>query len=162
MENILHRKNWDFAPIDISVKATSLEGVLMATGRALYSLVFITSSFWHFNPAAVTYATNQGLLAASFFVPLSGLLILAGGLSVLLGYHARLGALALAFFLVPTTLIMHRFWGLDDAYLAAHQQSHFIKNTALLGASLLICYFGSGPASVDAARLRRQKTVKIE
>jgi uncharacterized membrane protein YphA (DoxX/SURF4 family) len=47
---------------------------------------------------------------ASIAVPLSGVLAIAGGLSILLGYRAKLGACLIVVFLVPVTLMMHRFW----------------------------------------------------
>ncbi|WP_329503659.1 hypothetical protein RFN58_35765 [Streptomyces iakyrus] len=44
----------------------------------------------------------------------SGLLILVGGLSILLGVWADLGALLLVVFLVPTAVLMHGFWKESD------------------------------------------------
>src|SRR4051795_10766399 len=35
---------------------------------------------------------------------------LGGGLALLVGYRARLAALALFLFLIPTTVIFHNFW----------------------------------------------------
>ncbi len=68
---------------------------------------------------------------------------------MLLGYRARLGAFLLILFLVPVTLVMHKFWGLGDAQEAAMQKVNFMKNTSLVGAALMIIYFGSGPVSLD-------------
>jgi putative oxidoreductase len=82
-------------------------------------------------------------------VPLAGLLALAGGLSIMLGFHARIGALVLLIFLVPVTLVMHKFWGLPDPQMAMMQKTHFMKNVALMGACLLLMYYGSGPYSLD-------------
>ena len=87
---------------------------------------------------------------AAMLVPASGVIALLGGLSILLGYHARYGAWLLALFLVPVTLTMHRFWGLADPMAARMQHIMFMKNAAMLGASLLIAHFGSGPLSLDA------------
>ena len=47
-------------------------------------------------------------------VPLSGVLAIAGGLSILLGYHTKLGGRLLVLFLVPVTLMMHKFWTVQD------------------------------------------------
>lgn len=57
---------------------------------------------------------------------------------VVLGAWADLGALLLAAFLVPTALLMHRFWGLDDPMMAQDQTAHFNKNIALTGAVLVL------------------------
>ena len=91
---------------------------------------------------------------ASVLVPLAGILALLGGLSVIVGFHARYGAMLLVFFLVPVTLVMHKFWGIADAQVAMVQQIMFMKNLSMLGAALLIVHFGSGPVSLDSRRAR--------
>ena len=75
---------------------------------------------------------------------------LVGGLSILLGYKAKWGAWILVAFLVPVTVMMHRFWGIIDPQMATMQGAMFMKNLSMLGAALLIAYFGAGPLSLDA------------
>jgi uncharacterized membrane protein YphA (DoxX/SURF4 family) len=74
---------------------------------------------------------------------------LAGGLSVLLGYHTRLGAWLLVIFLVPVTLVMHTFWATADPIAFQVEKGMFLRNVTMLGGALLISYFGAGPLSVD-------------
>ena len=88
--------------------------------------------------------------AAAFKVPqpklavvASGVVILAGGLSILLGVAVQAGALLLVVFLLPAAVYMHPFWGVSDPMQAAAQQAHFMKNLALAGAALLIFYFST-------------------
>lgn len=118
-------------------------------GRILYSAIFILAAMGHFSQPAIQYAENYGVPMASLLVPLSGIIGLVGGLSILVGYKARYGAWLLVIFLVPITLTMHRFWGIEDPIQASLQRTMFMKNMSLLGAALLIAYFGSGPLSVD-------------
>lgn len=122
---------------------------LVPIGRALFSLIFITSVFGHFTSGAIDSAAAHGVPFATVLVPLSGILALAGGLSVLLGYRARFGAFLLLLFLVPVTLIMHRFWGLADPQLAMLQRVMFMKNLSMIGGALVLMYYGSGPVSLD-------------
>jgi putative oxidoreductase len=89
---------------------------------------------------------------AGLLVPISGVLALAGGLSIALGYKARWGAWSLVAFLLPVTFIMHGFWRLQDPVLAHTQQAMFAKNISMLGAALMIAYFGSGPLSIDGGQ----------
>ncbi len=119
-------------------------------GRALYAAIFILASFGHFSSAEIGYAAHAGVPLAGLLVPLSGVIALAGGVSVLLGYHARIGAWLLALFLVPVTLLMHNFWAVKDPMMAQMQQVMFMKNLSMLGSALLIAYFGAGPLSLDA------------
>jgi putative oxidoreductase len=121
-----------------------------------FSAVFIASSFAHFGGGMVEYAASAGVPAPGLLVPLSGVLILLGGLSVLTGYRARGGAWMIVLFLVPVTLVMHKFWGLTDPQMAMQQQIHFMKNVCMLGGALLIAAFGAGPASLDERRFQNR------
>ena len=86
---------------------------------------------------------------ASIAVPLSGIIALTGGLSILLGYRAKIGAWLIVLFLVPVTLMMHNFWTMHDPTTAQINMIMFMKNIAMLGGALLISQFGSGPLSLD-------------
>lgn len=125
---------------------------LVPIARAFFAAIFLTAGPSHFNPATIAYAASTGLPFASFLVPASGVLALLGGLSILTGWHARLGALALVAFLVPVTLTMHAFWAVKDPMAAMMQYAMFMKNVGLLGGALLIAHFGAGPFSLDARR----------
>lgn len=122
---------------------------LVPVGRALFVAIFLMAVPAHFQAATIAHAAKAGVPLASVAVPLSGIIAGLGGLSVLLGFHARVGAWLLVLFLVPVTLTMHRFWGLPDAAAAQVQQVMFMKNVAILGAALLVAYFGAGPVSFD-------------
>lgn len=123
---------------------------LVPVGRALFALPLAFMSLGHFSSDTIGYAAASGVPAAGFFVPASGVLLLFGALSILLGWKTRLGALAVAMFLVPVTLKMHAFWAIEDAQAAMMQQISFLKNVAMLGGAALLGYFGAGPVSLDA------------
>jgi len=113
--------------------------------RILLALIFIKSGIGKIMDPA---GTQQYMTAYS--MPLTGLFLVGaiifeifGSLSVLLGYKARLGAIALIIFLVPATLIFHT--KLSDPL----QMVMFMKNLAMLGGLLMVAYFGPGPISFD-------------
>lgn len=116
-------------------------------GRALFSSIFIIKSFHHFSGAALQHATSKAMPMAELLVPIAGMLSLLGGLSILLGYRAKIGAWLLVLFLLPT-FAMHSFWSSQDLYSAMMEQFCFMKNVSLLGGCLMIAYFGSGPKSL--------------
>jgi putative oxidoreductase len=122
---------------------------LVPLGRVLFALIFISAAPRHFTAEAAQHAAELGLPAARLLVPISGVMALLGGLSVALGFKTRWGAWTLVAFLVPVTLTMHAFWRLHDPIAAHIQQAMFAKNLSMLGAALLITYFGAGPFSVD-------------
>jgi putative oxidoreductase len=71
---------------------------------------------------------------------------LGGGLSLLLGIEARLGALLLLLFLIPVTVMYHPFWKRSGADFVT-EADHFVSNLAIIGGLLVIVALGSGPIS---------------
>jgi putative oxidoreductase len=130
-------------------------GLLAPLGRLLFSAIFIFSGLNHFMqyPGMVAYARSANLPWPELAILGSGVLLVVGGLCVLLGAFARLGAALIALFLVASAVMVHRFWGLADAQQAQQQMIHFMKNLSMAGGALLITYFGPGPFS-----LRRRRT----
>ena len=118
-------------------------------GRILFSLIFILSGPHHFQAASIGYAASAGVPMASFLVPLSGIIALAGGLSIALGYKAKIGAWLLVVFLIPVTFALHKFWGIADPMMQQMQMVMFMKNITMIGGALILAYFGSGPLSID-------------
>lgn len=114
--------------------------IIFIVGRILFALIFINSGFAHFaqREAMTGYAQFKKVPAAKLAVPLTGLMILVGGLSVVLGFWADLGALLLAAFLVVTAFMMHNFWTIDDANQKMNETVAFFKNLSMAGAALII------------------------
>lgn len=140
-----------FGSIEVAAAGDSAPSrLLVPVGRALYAAIFLLASIGHFSHQAIERVAQQGVPFASVLVPVSGLMALLGGLSVLLGYRTRIGAGLLILFLIPVTLAMHAFWAVSDPHLAELQRVMFFKNVALVGAALLLVHFGAGPFSLDA------------
>jgi putative oxidoreductase len=83
-------------------------------------------------------------------VPISGIMSIVGGLSILLGFHGKLGAWLLALFLVPVTFTMHNFWAVKDPLMQQVQMAMFLKNISMLGSALFFTQIGTGPLSLDS------------
>ena len=126
-------------------------GPIVFLGRLLFALIFLMSGPMHFSSQTIAYAASQGVPLASIAVPFSGLLALVGGLSIVFGYHARIGAWLIAVFLVGVTPL-HNFWAVTDPMMHQMQIVMFMKNVAMLGGALLISQLGTGPWSLDARR----------
>src|ERR671934_2410538 len=87
--------------------------VLFLIGRIVFALIFLFSGTTvHLLQArqGIAYARMYRVPAAPLLVPLSGLMAVAGALSVMLGVWADLGALLLVGFLLPVAFYMHAFW----------------------------------------------------
>lgn len=134
---------------------SSFSRALVLVGRALFAAIFIASGFNHFSRETIGYAAQSGLPMAEILVPASGLMALAGGLGILLGYRAKLAAWLLVLFLIPVTFTMHNFWAVEDPMMALMQRGMFMKNLSMLGGAFLITQFGAGPLSMDGRRAKR-------
>lgn len=120
-------------------------GVLLIAGRVLFAAIFILSGIGHLTQfkAMSDYAAAFKVPSPRLAVVVSGLMILVGGLSILLGVKVPAGSLLLVLFLIPAAVYMHPFWGVSDPMQAATQRAHFMKNLSLAGAALVIWYFSS-------------------
>jgi putative oxidoreductase len=117
--------------------------VVFLAGRILFALIFINSGVMgHLigRSQAVGYARAYGTPAPELSVPLTGLVIIAGGLSVALGVFADLGALMLVAFLLPAAFFLHAFWKEEDEQMQQVQMAQFMKNVAMVGGALVIFY----------------------
>ena len=143
------------AAVPYQTEARSVpKGAVVLLGRFLFAAIFLMSGLGHFSKQTIAFAASQGVPLASIAVPFAGLIALAGGLSILLGYRARIGAWLIVLFLVPVTLMMHKFWSVSDPMQAQTQMIMFMKNLSMLGGALLITQFGAGPLSLDARSSR--------
>ena len=141
--------------ISKNVEATRFwQDAVVVLGRFLFALIFLMAGANHFNKQSIGYAASQGVPLAAIAVPLAGVLAIAGGLSILLGYRAKLGAWLIVLFLVPVTFMMHKFWTVQDPMMAQVQMIMFMKNISMLGGALLLSHFGAGPLSLDVRRSR--------
>jgi len=123
-----------------------------AAGRFLITLLFLRSAFGKITgfTAVSGMMAKKGMPFAEAFLVGAIVLEIAGSLMILLGWRARLGALLLAIFLIPATLIFHNFWAVDPAQLreVVNQTNHFYKNVSILGALVFIMGMGSGALSL--------------
>ncbi|MBD1880090.1 DoxX family protein [Coleofasciculus sp. FACHB-T130] len=124
-----------------------MEKYIPLIARAFLAAIFLKSGF---DKITGFSGTQQFMAKNGIPLALTGLLLvaaiileLAGGLSVVLGYKARWGAIALIIFMIPATLIFHTDF--DDRM----QVIAFMKNLAIIGGLLMVYYIGSGPISLD-------------
>jgi putative oxidoreductase len=132
----------------MAVEGNSKHVILI--GRILLSLIFLISAagkLFNFTGTAGMMSA-KGFPVASLFLVGAIAFELLGGLSVLTGFKARLGAAVLIIFLIPTTLIFHNFWAVQGMEQQM-QVANFLKNIAIAGGLALVVAFGSGPLSID-------------
>lgn len=119
--------------------------VVFDVARVVLAVYFLFSGYSHLAQwkGMTQYAAYKKVPAAGFMVVVTGLMLLAGGASILLGYRVTAGAVILAAFLVPTAFLMHDFWAEKDMASRGNQMAHFLKNLALAAAVLLLPAIGN-------------------
>ena len=124
---------------------------VMFIGRILFAVMFVLSGVNHFTKAeAMTgYAQFKGVPQPKLANLASGALLVAGGLSIILGIVADLGALVVSILLVVMAVLMHDFWKQTEMI-------GFLKNISMAGGGLFMFAFMSldgasyGPAITDS------------
>jgi putative oxidoreductase len=77
------------------------------------------------------------------------IVIFLGCLSLLLGWHARHGAVMLFALTVSAAVVMHDYWNVGDPAARATEFGIFARDFAIAGGLLLIVGMGPGPFAVD-------------
>jgi putative oxidoreductase len=130
----------------VSVTSQAL-AILLA--RLLLSSPFLYSGIdkcWRWSAAQREVAAS-GLPWPTLLHLVTVLIQLGGGLSLLLGIEAWLGALLLFVFLIPVTIMYHPFWRRSGADFVV-EADHFLSNVAIMGGLLMILALGGGRISV--------------
>jgi uncharacterized membrane protein YphA (DoxX/SURF4 family) len=104
-------------------------------GRILLGGFFIYNAYNHFkNLEGMTgYAMSKKVPMAKESVILSGVMMLLGGLSVIVGFHMVYGMILLLLTLIPITFMMHPFWKEVDPQAKMVDRIQFSKNVAIIG-----------------------------
>jgi putative oxidoreductase len=144
----LQKINVHFVVDKYTQAMTTLDRWLPLIGRLLFAFIFLAAAPRHFTGEGISHSASLGVPFPNFFVPLSGILAIAGALFVSFGFHAKWGAWMLVLFLVAVTLGMHQFWKIADAGQRHIQLAMFMKNISMLGGALLLARHGSGAFSL--------------
>lgn len=138
----------------------------LLVGRICMSLIFLLAAFekllnWHDTEKMLISTLSEWQVhmgpfqliqnSLTFLVSWSSLLLvlavsceLLGGLLILIGFKERFGAILLILFLIPTTLLFHSFWFLEDAAREL-QMTLFLKNLAIMGGLIFVAVHGARP-----------------
>lgn len=107
-------------------------------GRMIFGGFFLYNGIHHLQEAEgmAQYAGSKGVPAPELAVKATGVALIAGGTSVLLGLKKEWGAATIAGFLLGVSPLMHDFWKEKDPGQRQNQMINFAKNLALFGAAL--------------------------
>ncbi|MBV8208380.1 MAG: DoxX family protein [Acidobacteria bacterium] len=109
-------------------------------GRFLVGGYFVYNGIHHFQQREqmTQYATAKGVEQPKAAVLGTGGLMIASGLSLMLGVKPALGALGALTFLAGVSPKMHDFWNQQDPAQRQNEMINFGKNIALASAALAL------------------------
>jgi putative oxidoreductase len=131
-----------------------IQGFLSLVGRLMIVAIFLASAVMNKIPqftAVADVMAAKGIQQPKIMLAGAIAFLIIGSVSIIIGYHARLGALLLLVFLAAATYYFHAFWKLaPDAPEVQGEMIHFMKNVGLMGTMVFIMANGPGPWSLDA------------
>ncbi|HLR76949.1 MAG TPA: DoxX family protein [Balneolaceae bacterium] len=115
---------------------------LFLIARILFSAIFIISGTSHLvnNRQMSMYAESKKIPFPQLAVYTTGIMMLTGGLSILLGLWVKIGALLIVFFLLPAAFLMHNFWAIAEPTERQNEEIQFMRDLALAGGAFAIWY----------------------
>lgn len=123
-----------------------MKDVFDLIGRILLATTFLLAAYQYiadFQEVKESIVANGVTFRPSLLLRGSIFCLILGGLLVLFGYRAKLGAALLLAFMIPVTAIFY-----TDNFSDPLEQTMFVKNVAIIGGLMMILVNGSGKFSV--------------
>jgi putative oxidoreductase len=109
-------------------------------GRLVFGGFFLYNGINHLKQRKqlAQYAKTKNVPMAEAVVAATGVALIGGGTSILLGVKPKLGTAAIAGFLAGVSPVMHNFWSVQEPGQRLNEMINFSKNMALLGSALAL------------------------
>lgn len=128
-----------------------MNSYLSLAGRILIATIFFMSAVGNkipnFNGVA-QYKASEGVPLPSLMLVGGIVFLIAGSLSVIIGYKTPIGSGLLLVFLLLATYFFHDFWTYEGE-ARQQQMIQFMKNLSLVGTMLFLMANGPGRLSFD-------------
>jgi len=128
-----------------------MEKAATLIGRILLGHIFLLAGINKIGGYAATQGWMEAMGVPGMMLPVVIALEIGGGLALILGFQARIAALALAGFSIISAVIFH-------ANFSDQMQSiMFMKNFAMAGGLLYVAALGAGAWSIDEKITQRRR-----
>lgn len=116
-----------------------ITSIAFLVGRIIVGVYFLYNAKNHLLNGShmVSYASSKGVKSPKLAITGSGVLLLLGGVSLLLGVYVTWGISLLLVFMIPVTYIMHSYWKESDSMAKMNEKIAFLKNIAIIGLLLM-------------------------
>jgi putative oxidoreductase len=127
-------------------------------GRLVMAWFFLSEAWWRLRnfEGTVTLMHMKHISSAELPLALTIALMVLGGLSLLFGYQARVGALVLFGLTIIVSVFMHDYWKLGDGVDRDADYDLFIRNMAIAGGLLFLVGMGPGPFALDSGAKKKK------
>ena len=129
-----------------------MQPYLSALGRILLANIFLMSALGNKIPnfsQTAQYMASEGVPLPQLMLAGAILFLIAGSVSIILGFKTRIGAALLLIFLILATFFFHDFWTFEGE-ARTQQMIQFMKNLSLMGAMIFLIGNGPGAIAMDA------------
>ena len=109
-------------------------------GRILMALYFILPGIMKITgfDGTADYMAAHGMVFIPFFLILTIVIQVGGGLCLAVGYRVQLVSFVLAGLVLTISMVMHNFWTMETGLQKAHEMQNFIKNMAIMAGLLVL------------------------
>jgi putative oxidoreductase len=127
-------------------------------GRMVIAWFFLSEAWERLSnfDATVTLMRMQHLPAAPALLVIALCVMFLGGLSLVLGFQVRHGAMLLFGFTMVVSVVLHAYWTLQNPIDRAADYDIFIRNIAIAGGLLVLVGVGAGPFAIDNTGKKRR------
>ncbi len=140
-----------------------VQGISTVLGRIMIATIFLMSAVGNkipnFNKVA-GYMASEGVPIPQVMLVGAIVFLIAGSLSIIFGFRARIGAALLLVFLALATYFFHDFWTIENTQAKQDQIIQFMKNLALMGTMVFLMTNGSGRMSLDNRLFSKEGNVQ--
>jgi putative oxidoreductase len=135
--------------LDDTIRVVDRPGTALIA-RILLGAIFVLSGITKLvnYDQTLAHMTAAGIPSTEALLVIAALAEILGGISILTGFLARIGAIGLLLFLAVTTAVFHAFWRFEEPERTM-QLVNFMKNLAIGGGLFLLVAYGPGRYSLD-------------
>ena len=127
-------------------------------GRLIMAWFFLSEAWWRIRDweGTVMLMHMKHVANAEPLLALTIVLMALGGISLLLGYYARTGALILFALTIIMSVVIHDYWKIANSVDRDADYDLFIRNLGVAGGLLFLVGMGPGPFAIDKPGKKRK------
>ena len=125
---------------------STVQNVATLLARLLTSVIFVTAGIakiiaWDSN---ISYMATRPVPLIPVLLAIAMIIELGGAACLIVGYQTRIAAWIMFAYMVPVTILYHKFGS-----------TNYQKNLGIMGALLMLAFFGAGGWALDSAFKKR-------